>query len=92
MGYRVENGRLVINEEEAEIVRKIFEKRDKGTALYKIAEELNEEGYKTRKGNKFVISTIQSIVNNRKTFEGWYRYGKDGEWVRGEHEPILTDK
>lgn len=91
MGYKVQNGQLVINEEEAKVVRKIFEWRDGGATLMSIVEELNDEGYHTRKGNKFVISTVQSIVNNRKTYEGWYRYGKDGEWVKGQHEPILED-
>ena len=89
MGYKVQNGQLVINEDEAEAVRKIFEWRDGGATLMSIVEELNDEGYHTRKGNKFVISTVQSIVNNRKTYEGWYRYGKDGEWVKGQHKPIL---
>ena len=89
MGYRVSDGKLVINEAEAEVVRKIFEWRDGGATLMSIVEELNDDGYKTRKGNKFVISTVQSIVNNRKTYEGMYKYGKDGEWVRGQHEPIL---
>ena len=89
MGYRVSDGKLVINEAEAEVVRKIFEWRDGGATLMSIVEELNDEGYKTRKGNKFVISTVQSIVNNRKTYEGMYKYGKDGEWVQGQHEPIL---
>ena len=90
MGYKVNDGRLVINDEEAEVVRKIFEWRDGGATLMSIVEELNDEGYHTRKGNKFVISTVQSIVNNRKTYEGWYKYGKDGEWVKGQHDPILT--
>ena len=91
MGYKVQDGRLVINEEEAAVVRKIFEWRDGGATLMSIVEELNDEGYHTRKGNKFVISTVQSIVGNRKTYEGLYKYGKDGEWVQGQHEPILKD-
>lgn len=91
MGYKVSNGQLVINEEEAIVVRKIFEWRDGGATLMGIVEELNDNGYRTRKGNKFVISTVQSIVNNRKTYEGYYHYGKDGEWVKGQHEAILKD-
>ena len=91
MGYKVQDGCLVINEEEANVVRKIFEWRDGGATLMSIVEELNDEGYHTRKGNKFVISTVQSIVNNRKTYEGWYKYGKNGEWVKGQHEAILKD-
>ena len=90
-GYDKKDKKLVINEEEADVVRKIFEWRDGGATLMGIVEELNDEGYHTRKGNKFVISTVQSIVNNRKTYEGWYRYGKEGEWVKGQHEPILKD-
>lgn len=89
MGYKVQNGELVINEEEAKVVRRIFELRDKGVVLLEIVDTLNAEGYVTRAGKKFLISTVQSIVNNRKTYEGYYHYGKDGEWVQGVHEPIL---
>lgn len=92
MGYNVSNGKLVINPEEAKVVRRVFELRDSGTVLLDIVAALDREGYKTRRGGKFALSTVQNIVNNRKTYEGWYHYGKDSEWVRGEHEPILTPK
>lgn len=89
MGYKVQNGNLVINEDEAPTVRRAFELRDSGMVLMNIVDTLNKEGYTTRNGKPFVISTVQSIINNRKTYEGWYHYGKDGEWVKGVHEPIL---
>lgn len=89
MGYKVQNGQLIINEDEAPVVRRVFELRDNGTVLLDIVDILNNEGYVTRNGKKFVISTVQSIVNNRKTYEGYYHYGKNGEWVQGVHEPIL---
>lgn len=89
MGYRVENHTLVINPEEAEVVKKIFELRDDGMVMLDIVDYLNRSGYKTRNGKPFVISTVQSILNNRKTYTGYYRYGKNGEWVPGAHEPIL---
>jgi DNA invertase Pin-like site-specific DNA recombinase len=88
MGYKVQDGNLVINEEEAEVVREIFRLRDSGHVLLDIMSILNESGYKTRRGGKFALSTVQSIVNNRKTYEGYYKYGK-GDWVKGQHEPIL---
>lgn len=88
-GYYVENGRLFINEEEAEIVRFIFDRKRKGCTMLSTVSALNEAGYKTRNGKDFVISTVQSIWNNEKTYLGWYKYGKDGEWVKGVHEPIL---
>lgn len=91
MGYRVENGTLVVNEDEAKIVRRVFELRDAGTPLLSIVDALNDEGYKTRKGKDFVLSTVQSIVNNRKTYQGYYRYGKGSEWVRGQQTPIIKE-
>ena len=91
MGYKVENGTLVINEDEAEVVRFIFNRKHAGMTMLSTVVALNDEGYKTRNGKPFVISTVQSIWNNERTYWGWYRYGKDNAgWVRGQHEPILT--
>ena len=87
-GYRAEGGRLVIDESEAEVVREIFRYRGEGMAFRWIADKLNER-YKTRSGGQFAFGTIRHIIDNEKTYRGWYRYGKDGEWVKGQHEPIL---
>jgi len=92
MGYRVDRGKLVIVPEEAAVVKRCFELRDAGVVLLKIVDKLNEEGYKTRAGKEFVLSTVQSIINNRKTYEGYYKYGKSGEWVLGQHEAILKEE
>lgn len=89
MGYRVENGKLVINPQEAEVVRFILKRKADGCTMLSTVDALNEAGYTTRRGKKFVISTVQSIWNNERTYRGEYRYGKDGEWVKGEHEPII---
>lgn len=92
MGYKVENKQLVINWDEAHAVLRAFELRDGGAVLLDIVDALNREGYRTRNGKPFVISTVQSILNNRKTYEGYYRYGKSGEWVEGQHEALLKRK
>ena len=91
MGYKVENGRLVINEEEADVVRFIFDRKHRGETMLSTVSALNDNGYKTRRGKAFVISTVQSIWNNERTYRGEYKYG-DGEWVKGQHEPILKDE
>lgn len=91
MGYKVVDGRLIINEEEAPVVRFIFDRKKAGYTMLSTVNALNEAGYKTRQGKEFVISTVQSIWNNEPTYRGMYRYGKDAEWVQGQHEPILTD-
>lgn len=90
-GYRVENGRLLINESEKPIVEYVFKRNDEGTPMLTIADELTELGYKTRKGTKFQNTSVRSIINNRPLYEGMYKYGKDMNWVKGVHEPILTD-
>lgn len=91
MGYKVINGALVINEEEAPVVRFIFDRKKRGETMLSTVSALNDAGYKTRRGKPFVISTVQSIWNNEQTYRGMYRYGKDGEWVQGQHKPILKD-
>lgn len=89
MGYKIENGSLVIDENEAKVVRFIFDKKESGETMLGTMRALNEAGYKTRNGKEFVISTVQSIWNNERTYRGEYKYGKNGEWVKGQHEPIL---
>ena len=89
MGYEVKDGELSIKEDEAIIVRRAFELRDAGNTIRGVADRLNEEGYCGRNGKPFTSSTIQSILGNRKTYEGYYRYGKNDEWVKGKQEPIL---
>lgn len=91
MGYKVVNGQLAINEEEAKVVRFIFDRKGSGCSMLSTVSALNEAGLKTRNGKPFVISTVQSIWNNERTYRGEYKYGKDGEWVKGAHEPILRD-
>lgn len=89
MGYKIENGKLVINEEEVPAVKFIFEEMDKGNTIIGTRDALIKAGFKTRSGKNFAISTVDSIRKNRKTYEGYYRYGEVGEWVKGEHDPIL---
>lgn len=88
-GYKVSNGRLIINENEKDVVKIIFEKHDQDTPMLTIAEWLNNNGYSTRKGTRFQAANISSILKNRPLYEGMYKYGKDMNWVKGVHEPIL---
>ena len=88
-GYVVKDGGLVIEPTEAETVRLIFEMRDSGATLQEITDELNRRGRVTKRGKRFAISTVQTIVGNRPVYEGMYRYG-GGDWVEGQHEGILN--
>lgn len=87
-GYTSSNGALVVNPAEAAIVREIFRLSDEGKTLVAISSQLAADGRLNREGKSFSPSTIAYIVKNRKTYEGYYKYGK-GDWVKGQHEPIL---
>lgn len=90
-GYKVEHGCLVIDEEEAVVVRTIFKMLDMGDSTQAVAENLNAMHYPTRTGKDiWKRSNVQSIKNNKKTYEGYYRYS-DGDWVKAIHEPILVE-
>jgi DNA invertase Pin-like site-specific DNA recombinase len=88
-GYKIENGRLIINEEEKPIVEFIFAKKAEGVPMLTMVDMLAEQGYKTRKGKSFQVSTIKSIITNEPLYRGMYKYGKEMNWVKGVHEPIL---
>lgn len=88
-GYKVVDKKLVIVPEEAEAVRDMFSMSEAGETLQAIADEMNSRGLKTHRGGIFRTSTIQTILANRKTYEGYYKYGKS-DWVEGQHEAILS--
>ena len=88
-GYKVVDKKLVIVPEEAEAVRDMFSMSEAGKTLQAIADEMNRRGLKTHRGGIFRTSTIQTILANRKTYEGYYKYGKS-DWVEGQHEAILS--
>lgn len=88
-GYNALNGKLVINEEEAMIVRQIFAMNGDGYSYRAIIQVLKDSGCVTRKGKDFAVSTIQSILGNENLYRGMYRYGKNSEWVKGQQEAIL---
>jgi DNA invertase Pin-like site-specific DNA recombinase len=68
LGYsRNEQGDIIVVEKEATIVRKIFDLYTNGMSQRKIAEHLNELGYKTKfKGVAYHKTGISGILNNEK--------------------------
>ena len=67
LGYDMnEYGELVINEEQAKIVRRIFKMYLDGMGTESIAKTLNKENILTIKNNKWSGTTINSILKNEK--------------------------
>lgn len=90
-GYSVSDGVLVINPDEAPIVQTIFKEFAEGVSMLGITDILEQMGFHTRKGGRFQVSTVKSILSNKLFYEGKYRYGKDAQWVQGVHKPILKE-
>ena len=66
LGYRVENEYLVIDEEEAETVRLIFDMYAAGNGYTSIIKELNSRGLKTKRGKPFGKNSLHDLLKNEK--------------------------
>lgn len=64
LGYRIENRRLVIVSDEAELVKRIFSLYLDGYGYQAIAKILNAEGQTGINGNKWCKTTIGHVLNN----------------------------
>jgi len=63
-GYTYQNGRLVVVDEEAHIVRAIFNMSIRGSTLQDICDYLNEAGIESKKGVGWSRQTVSNIIHN----------------------------
>jgi site-specific DNA recombinase len=92
LGYLVNsNKEYVINEEEAVIVRKIFEMHSAGKSLNDIAEHLNIEGHRTKFSRDFTKSSLNDILNN-VIYIGTYKYGSNRDADSDTDKPIVLER
>lgn len=102
-GDKRKHTKLVINEKEAKIVKRIFELYIAGNGYKAIANCVNKEGHVGKRGKPFSISTIKTILEN-PVYVGMIRYDVRRNWTdkrrgdinptpilqKGEHEPIIS--
>ena len=74
-GYNVVNHKVVINEEQAEVVRFIYEQYSLGVYVKDIIQKLNEKHIYNR-GKPFATNTIYNILRNEK-YSGIYRHNDE---------------
>lgn len=106
-GYDYVDGQLIVNEEQAEVVRRIFAEVLSGQGTNKIAEGLNVDGIPPKRGELWTATSIRGILGNEKytgdvIFQKTYtdkhfnrRYNngeKDQYYVRNNHEAIISRK
>lgn len=77
---------LMVDDEEAEVVRIIFREYLQTRSTGKVVSYLHAKGIFTRKGNRWSRQAIAIILSNR-TYRGRVSYG-DVE-TQGLHEPII---
>ena len=70
-GYKTENRKVVIVEEQAEVVRYIFEQYAQGVFVKDIIKSLNEKGI-LHNGSPFASNTVYGILKNEK-YSGTYK-------------------
>lgn len=75
-GYRKDNGRLVIDEDEAQMVRELFELYATGEYSLKQIEKLFwNKGYRNQNGNVIMHNTLSGMLSNPK-YKGYYAGNK----------------
>ena len=104
-GYDSVDGKLVINESQAEIVRSIFTEILSGKGTSKIADDLNCRGVPSKKSGHWTATTIRGMVGNEKytgdtifqktytdnSFNRHYNYGeKDQFLIKNHHDAIIS--
>lgn len=91
LGYKVEKGKksLVIDGRQAKTVQRVFNLRDEypSWSLTQLAEQLNEEGHRTKQGKLFTKVQIKRILDRKAFYSGLYRYGDIT--ANGKHQAIL---
>ena len=87
LGYRVENRKLLVDEEEAASVRLIFERFVKLGSIKLLMRELQAAGIRSRRGYMLDKGALYKLLNNRVYIgEAVHK----GEAYPGEHEAIIN--
>ena len=85
-GYQSFDGKLMIQDDWAEIVKRIYQMALQGHGVNRIARILNDEGVTTKNSCRFYARTVKLILENR-TYTGVVRNGSE---KKGVHEAIIS--
>lgn len=101
-GYDAKDKKLIINEAEAEIVRKIYNRFEDDPFFRGVTVWLNDAGYRTKKGTTFAQSTVKRLLTN-PVYKACQTYGKrpgskkyapKEKWitVKCSFDPIISEE
>lgn len=99
-GYQIKDGKYLPDPDTAPIIKRIFADYLSGKGMRTITTELNDSGYRTRRGNRFENRTVKYILQNpvyigkiRWTPTGKANHRKQNDdtlIIDGTHEPIIS--
>lgn len=87
-GYTVQNQHIIIDHEQANIVKMIFELYSKGYSAITIAQILNDKNILNAKGQPFKHCTIMAMLKNQK----YIGITKHREYISTNHYTPIIDK
>jgi len=91
-GYTYDNGQLVIVDDEAHIVRAIYNMRIRGSSLQDICDFLNNAGIESKKGVGWSRQTVNNILHN-PLYVGQRNWKADDEVFKLENVmPIVSQE
>lgn len=85
--YAADKKSVEIDPDEAAIVKQMFTEGQKGQSLHKIADTMNAQGYKTRRGKEWGAGNVQAILRNN-FYVGTLTH--QGIETKGNHPPIIS--
>jgi len=88
LGYKVVNKKLVEDETKSHIVKYAMDQYAAGIGKKEVVDDLNGRGYRNAQGKPFVITSLESMLRNKK-YIGVYEF--NGAEVTGGC-PALIDK
>ena len=90
-GYDIDsNNNYIVNELEANAVRRIYQACIDGVGYGKLLDEFQSEGIKTKFGKSFGKTSFNAILKNEK-YIGRYIYYTDGDAREKKVKPIIID-
>lgn len=91
IGYRNENGKIVIDEKEAYFIRTLFREYANGKSIRQLEMYFNSIGMKTRNNERLYATTIRRYIRN-PVFMGYYlpSIPNDKSYSKGSDTKIIT--
>ena len=104
-GYDWDGKKMLINQEQAAVVKEIFSAVLAGKSSNAVADDLNERGIPTKRNGHWTATTIRGMLSNEKyvgdclfqktfsdsAFNRHVNHGEKGQYmVQNHHEPIIS--